>query len=212
MGIALLAVSVPFLIWDIIFTWIGVWGFNDAYLTGIEIFLLPLEEWLFFLCIPYACLFTYDFVRYFRRRKESRTPRLLLRVLLVSAITLMVIGAGGLYSMTSFGLAAIFLIYCIWKSPAWLYNYLVMFGLILFPFIVSNGVLTGIDFWKYPIANTNPFVEDMIVWYDNSENLGFRIFSIPIEDIFYAFSLLGFQVLIIEKFRNRGIPTSKALR
>ena len=46
-----------YLIWDIIFTRIGVWGFNEDYLIGFTILSLPFEEWLFFICIPFASLF-----------------------------------------------------------------------------------------------------------------------------------------------------------
>ena len=54
-----LIVSFLFIIHDIYFTSIEVWGFNQDYLINFFIFNLPLEEVLFFICIPYACVFTY---------------------------------------------------------------------------------------------------------------------------------------------------------
>ena len=45
--------------WDVLFTIWGVWGFNEQYLLGPTFLHLPLEEWLFFLCIPYAFMFLY---------------------------------------------------------------------------------------------------------------------------------------------------------
>jgi lycopene cyclase domain-containing protein len=62
-----------FIPWDVIFTINGVWGFNSDYFLGFEIFSLPLEEWLFFICIPFACVFThYALLLYFPNLKLSK--------------------------------------------------------------------------------------------------------------------------------------------
>ena len=52
-----------FIPWDIAFTEQGIWGFNPDYLSGIWVAGIPLEEWLFFLCI--ACLFTYESLKHY---------------------------------------------------------------------------------------------------------------------------------------------------
>ena len=57
-----------FIPWDIWFTDIGVWWFRDDYITGWKIFLLPIEEWLFFIVVPYACIFIYEVLIYFIKR------------------------------------------------------------------------------------------------------------------------------------------------
>ena len=54
-----------FIVWDVIFTINGVWGFNDDYLVGFRIFHLPIEEWLFFVCVPYSSVFIYFVLNFF---------------------------------------------------------------------------------------------------------------------------------------------------
>ena len=41
-------VAIPFILWDVLFTHMGVWWFDTSYTLGLTIFGLPLEEWLFF--------------------------------------------------------------------------------------------------------------------------------------------------------------------
>jgi len=52
-------VAIPFIAWDVWFTAKGVWWFNINYTMGLNIAGLPLEEWLFFIFIPFSCIFTY---------------------------------------------------------------------------------------------------------------------------------------------------------
>ena len=57
---SILIIAVIFIIHDIVFTDLGVWGFNYFYLTGMNIFNLPVEEVLFFYMYPlwiafYSC-------------------------------------------------------------------------------------------------------------------------------------------------------------
>jgi lycopene cyclase domain-containing protein len=57
---AIFIVGVFFVVWDIAFTNLQVWSFNAKYIVGIKFFNLPIEEYLFFLCVPYSCVFIYD--------------------------------------------------------------------------------------------------------------------------------------------------------
>ncbi|HJW30998.1 MAG TPA: lycopene cyclase domain-containing protein, partial [Saprospiraceae bacterium] len=50
--VANLISATVFIAWDILFTRLGVWGFNPHYVLGIHIAGLPIEEVLFFFCIP----------------------------------------------------------------------------------------------------------------------------------------------------------------
>ena len=79
------------------------------------------------------------------------------------------------------------------------------FGLLLLPFIISNGVLTGIDFWQYPLMHSDPAtIADQIVWYDNDHNSGWRIFSMPVDDLLYGMLLIGLNVTLFEWIKAQG--------
>jgi len=59
------------------------------------------------------------------------------------------------------------------------------------PFILVNGALTG------------GFTESPIVLYNNAENLGARLGSIPLDDFGYSFLLLLGTVTLYEWIKNR---------
>lgn len=65
--------------------------------------------------------------------------------------------------------------------------FLPSFVAILIPFFMVNGILTG------------SLLEEPVVWYDNDENLGMRIGTVPVEDLFYAFSMLMLPLMIYSK-------------
>lgn len=64
--LALAAVVVVFGGWDIYATWRGHWHFSPDGVWGIKIINLPLEEWLFFVAIPFCCLFTWEAIKYIK--------------------------------------------------------------------------------------------------------------------------------------------------
>ena len=53
LGIGILISMLIFIPWDVFFTINGIWGFNSNYYLGTNLFSLPIEEWLFFLIIPF---------------------------------------------------------------------------------------------------------------------------------------------------------------
>ncbi len=61
------ALGIPlaiFVVWDVIAIARDHWGYNERYVTGIELpFDLPIEELVFFIVIPICCLLTLEAVR-----------------------------------------------------------------------------------------------------------------------------------------------------
>lgn len=190
---AILISAVPFIIWDSYFTQIGVWGFTPQYLTGFGLVGLPIEELLFFICIPYACMFTYFCFRLWKGHLHLKATQTVTWVFLVLCLLLGLAGAGRYYTSSAISWLAIFLIYLKWQAkPKWLGLFYYSHQFLLIPFIIVNGILTG----------TGP--EKPVVWYNNAENLGVRILTIPIEDIFYGMLLLLLNAFLFEYFLQKS--------
>lgn len=179
---AIFVVGTGFLIWDYFFTAGGIWGFNPVYLTGVYLTNLPLEEVLFFVCIPYACMFTYFSLRYMVKSdpfaKINRPFTLFLGfVLIISGL----IFYGKWYTSLTFILTGIYLLIVYFRKYDMSYMYLSYLVIIPF-FLLSNGILTG------------SFTVAPIVWYNDGHNLGIRLGTIPVEDIFYGFLLISMNL------------------
>ena len=181
-----------YIAWDIYFTSKGVWSFNDNYITGIKLVNLPVEEVLFFLVVPYCCVFVYECIRcYFPRLKNKRSADIMLKVL---AIVLMITG---IFFYQKYYTSWTFIFCSLFISVIYLFknffkdfdatSFLVSFAIILIPFLIVNGFLTAIP----------------VVLYNEAENLGIRIYTIPFEDTFYGMLLVLMDIAIYEKIRNQ---------
>jgi lycopene cyclase domain-containing protein len=62
---ALVIAAIFFLVWDYFKTKHGIWSFKEDYILGLKLGGLPLEEYLFFITVPYACTFIYETVSHF---------------------------------------------------------------------------------------------------------------------------------------------------
>ena len=185
--VAIIPVSAIYLLWDVLVTERGHWSFKPEYAGSWQPLGLPAGEWLFFFVVPYACLFILEVVRaYFPRKRFTNIK--LVRTLAVGAIILLL---GGSYLWRDQAYTVLALL----AAAAWValtvsmrielltdsHLYL-FFGLSIMAFFVVNGVLTGL-----PVVRYNP----QAIW-------GIRIITIPLEDLFYNISMLGFYALSYE--------------
>ena len=106
-------VAIPFLIWDIIFTSSGVWGFNPAYHLDFTFFGLPFEEILFFICIPYASIFThYALIHFFGKvALSAKLVRVISVLLLLMTVLTLVFAYPKLYTTVNFTLFILLILY-----------------------------------------------------------------------------------------------------
>ncbi|MDP5172793.1 MAG: lycopene cyclase domain-containing protein [Bacteroidia bacterium] len=194
---AIAATALLFIVWDVYFTEMGVWGFNPDFLTGPSLLGLPLEECLFFFVVPYACVFVYEVIgSYFPAKENSQWSKSLAIAL---AIVLFMIGVWKwdhwYTGLTFLGTAALLLFNVFILKPAYLGKFWRGYFVSLIPFLIINGVLTALP----------------VVWYNNDENLGIRITTIPIEDSIYLVWLLLMCVNIFEGLKTRSAKTRAVL-
>ena len=193
-----LIVAAFFILWDSIFTKMGVWGFNPDYVTGLSLFNLPLEEILFFICIPFACVFTYHCLSLFWKMNWSqRTEDAVVFLLVIFMLLTGVFNYEKLYTSVTFITTAMTLIVIrLVFKVSWLPQLITVYLVLLIPFFIINGILTGTG------------IPEAVVWYNNSENLDIRIGTIPLEDIFYGFLLFMMNVFLYEVLKRQSAPYS----
>ena len=179
---SILVVSTAYIIWDMVVTHWGEWSFNPRYVSGINVVNLPLEEILFFITVPYACLFLYEVVLATGRKDNCSLPIGIVAAAIVSlaAGSFAYLSQG--YTSKALASCAVFLLIALWLDRPLLESrsYWLWLGICLVPFLIVNSVLTAL-----PVVQYNPDA----IW-------GARFITIPLEDFFYNYSLLSFYLLL----------------
>ncbi len=181
--------GILFLAWDIFFTVKGVWSFNPNYILGITFFRLPLEEILFFLTIPFSCIFIYECLNYYVKWQiPNRIVKVLNILLILISVIILAFYHNRLYTLINFGTLLLLLILLQFVLKVkWMNHFYLAYFVSLVPFYIVNGILTSVP----------------IVSYNNAENLAIRVGTIPVEDHFYLMSLLLMNIAFFEYFRKR---------
>ncbi|MBO6517921.1 MAG: lycopene cyclase domain-containing protein [Bacteroidia bacterium] len=193
-SLAMMAIFVP---WDIAFTAKGVWYFNHDYTIGMDVWHLPLEEWMFFLVIPFACVFVYEVMNHMVRIniREAVLPFFYVTYGLITFI-LSFVFHDQVYTLVACGLAAALSLTAAFLKPSWSGKFLRMYIVIWIPFLIVNGILTG-------AVTKNP-----VVGYNAQEIIGLRIHTIPVEDSIYNFSMLFIVVAVYEYLKSRRLKNT----
>lgn len=195
--IAIICVGIPFLLWDAWFTAKGIWGFTPDYLAAIYIGNLPIEECLFFLVVPFACVFIYEVLQaYLPNYNGKKLAHYFAFTLTLSGFVFGITNIQNWYTASACIIATFLTIklYFIDRLP-WYRNFVFMYLVALIPFIVVNGILTG-------AVTKNP-----VVWYNEEHIMGIRISTIPVEDLFYNYCMLLPIIAVFERLKIRRAGT-----
>ncbi|MBN2348241.1 MAG: lycopene cyclase domain-containing protein [Bacteroidales bacterium] len=189
---AIFITATTFIVWDVVFTNRGIWYFNKSHLSGLYIFNLPVEEILFFITIPYASVFTYEVLNIYIKRDILQKYQSIISLIIILLLSIIgIINLEKLYTSITFFATAIFLFIADFiLHKKFLSRFYLAYVIILFPFLLVNGILTG------------SFLNEPVVIYNNAEILGLRLFTIPVEDAFYGILLFLCNVFLFEEFRK----------
>lgn len=186
---AILITAAVFWLWDIRFTEAKVWSFNPEYTIGINFKGMPIEEWLFFIVIPYSCVFIYEVLKVYLEKYEFTRPFLGFSLFLVVCFALIsYFFRLQAYTYLTFLFSAIYLGYTVFRNhfskhiTKFYFSYFVS----LVPFIIVNGILTSL-----------PVVE-----YNSAHIINIRILNIPVEDFSYFFLMLLMVTTIYEMLKK----------
>lgn len=179
----------------------GIWGFNPRYHSTFLIGGLPLEEILFFILIPYSSMFIhYVFIAYFPQTAINRKITIILSLALITYFIFTGIVSGDLAYTSSYSfIAAGILLLVLVLDIGLLSRYYLTFIIILVPFVLVNSILTG------------SFTEESVFLYNENEISGLKLFSIPVEDALFGFSLILLNLFVADALRkiirpNESIP------
>ncbi|AKQ45988.1 membrane protein [Rufibacter radiotolerans] len=179
-----------FITWDILFTQHGVWGFNPDYLVGIYVFNLPLEEVLFFVTVPYACVFIYECLNTYVRREwlQPLAPALTWFLILANLVVAVLFWGRWYTMLTCLLVPGLLLTYWGIFRYQKLGRFYLAYLVHLVPFLLVNGVLTALP----------------VVWYNNAHNVGLRLYTIPAEDSMYSMLMFLLVILLYEVFKLKS--------
>ena len=197
---AIFIVGLLFILWDWVYTEVGVWGFSHDYTMEPRILSLPIEEWMFFLSAPFACMFIHECLRhYFPKDIFQAVDK---GISLGLALLFFIVGIatwGRLYTSFTCLATSILIIAHYYSFSNTFRTFFYKTQLVSFiPFVMINGVLTG------------SITQTPVVQYNLSEMLGLRFVTIPVEDFVYCFMML-FSVVTVYEYLMNGKAGNKKL-
>jgi len=117
-----------------------------------------------------------------------RLTRIISNLIIILSILILIFYHHRLYTRVAFTLLAfLVIIFQFIYKVRWLNRFYAAFVVALVPFYIINSILTSLP----------------VVMYNNAENLGVRIGTIPVEDHFYLMALLLMNIGFYEYFRAR---------
>jgi len=166
-----------FIVWDSFFTAWGIWAFNPQYVAGSRFLGLPYEELLFFITVPYSCLFLFEGLSKYILDRGVGFNRTVYATIGTGLMLLSLLFYGKTYTFTVLLVSGLVVLLLSFAGKKYLgsFVYWLWIAITMALFFCFNYFLTSL-----PVVSYNPA---MIT--------NFRLTTIPIEDFLYNFTLLS---------------------
>lgn len=187
---ALLLVSIPFIVWDMLAAHAGHWFFNPTYTLAGRLYGLPIEEVLFFVTVPLACMVVWVLLARMAQPNAAVAPRYVVKAVLygvaAALVLLAAISEGRTYTRLALLAAAGTCLVLLWRVQLAVTKRFVLFQACSFGlFMLCNTLLTALP----------------IITYGAAAVTGWRVGTIPVEDFLYNFALVNL-FLVAYEFRS----------
>lgn len=179
---SIVIISGLFIVWDIIATARGDWAFNDLHVYGVRLYGLPLEEILFFIVVPYSCIFLYETFLTYIKDKHIWYNKFFYIAMSLILFVIALVYFKKTYTMTVLlitSLVCIMAVFC-FREMFGSFIYWMYMGVCIILFFIFNYILTSL-----PVVTYNP-----------QAIIGVRVTTIPVEDFFYNYSLLSLYLAL----------------
>lgn len=165
--------------------------FNPVYLSGIQLWELPVEELLFSLALPFCGFSIYIFLNNrFPANNLEKYSLAVSNIMMGICIAILYFGYHNLYTLITFFLLLIFILYVEYVNKIrFMYRFYRAYLVSLIPFYLVSTALTTLP----------------VIQYNEKETLIFNVFHIPFESQFYYMGMLLLTIYLFETFKSRSL-------
>lgn len=186
------AILVPGIIFStitIIFTFLGVWGFNSAFLMGSYYREVPIEQHLFFFAFSFAGLGIYNYLNLkFPNNHLQKFSLSVSNLMLGVCVAFIFFAYAKWYTVVTFSILLLLLLYIEYLNKIrFMYRFYRAYVACLVPFSICYGLLCNLPTLSY----------------NKAETIKLSLANIPLENHFYMMAMLLLSVYLFEFFKQR---------
>lgn len=173
----------------VLFTYFGIWNFDQAQLVGIAYNGLPLEQYLFAFAFTFAGLGIYSYLNTkFPNNHLQKFSLTVSNLVLGVCVAFLFFAYAKWYTVVTFSVLLILVLYIEYLNKLrFMYRFYRMYVLCLLLFYLCYGLLCN----------------QQVITYHAAETVRLTVFRIPLENHFFIMAMLLLAVYVHAFFKNR---------